>query len=779
MRWIKLQVIILFVFLCAHAHGFNSKKEWQTYKETNSMSVCFDQGFEKMLWDKSAWCNVTLPDIFNNNTSVTPISPVVSGNPVPCDTSGSTFSMVAETLVSLGGVGAITQILRFVNICTNGYVIAPHELLNQEYPNLNPPFTEYDIPYIFHCDPGWDPDRGVITVSDPRFGRTKGFATPSMPYCSNPMLTDAMKTKMKEWLYKVTFAVDPEYWIGVGQTSLAPGQESTSFQGFIRSYYNLDGTTGKLMLCVSTENIGGALGIGRIGEVILGCSPIAPPVDELFNCDDVYRDTRFSTFCTQQGRCKYLGTSREDLIYLSKKGLGGTFNNGFTSVEGPDGLFVKKFLESDFHITSVVVGCVQDLLIGLFSGPVNMFQQFQFNMHGMVLATLTLYLAYVAIKTLLRASNPLSRGEFVMYIVKFALVYAFAAGGAWYNPLPGSASTSSSLVASIIQIPNTMANWFLTAQNVNDPLNYCRLEYGSNKENLLSERSVATPAGGIDTNGSQGLVKLSVWDLVDCKLANYLTFGACDFSVGGLVSVWLIGACLFAFPMGIALAIIMIIYVAMLFYTVMRIAQIFILSLFAVTILVFVSPIFLLFWLFDYTKSIFDGWASMLLGYILYPALLFAFLALMLATFDSVFYGFHDPITAVSQYGTQCQGKESIFCVIYNHLNTHYSTIPNLCKLPFGSMASALIDSYTIPFIGKFYYTTPETIGVLMTAMVKIMLLAALFKFFMETMIGTLAAILGVIDLQDYAKGANFIKDVIKIAMKAGKVAASTASKGK
>ena len=68
MRWIKLQVIILFVFLCAHAHGFNSKKEWQTYKETNSMSVCFDQGFEKMLWDKSAWCNVTLPDIFNNNT---------------------------------------------------------------------------------------------------------------------------------------------------------------------------------------------------------------------------------------------------------------------------------------------------------------------------------------------------------------------------------------------------------------------------------------------------------------------------------------------------------------------------------------------------------------------------------------------------------------------------------------------------------------------------------------------------------------------------------------
>ena len=34
MRWIKLQVIILFVFLCAHAHGFNSKKEWQTYKET-------------------------------------------------------------------------------------------------------------------------------------------------------------------------------------------------------------------------------------------------------------------------------------------------------------------------------------------------------------------------------------------------------------------------------------------------------------------------------------------------------------------------------------------------------------------------------------------------------------------------------------------------------------------------------------------------------------------------------------------------------------------------
>ena len=334
MRWIKLQISVLLILLCAHAHGFNSRAEWSTYKKSNKFSVCFDQGYEKLLYDKSAWCNVTLPDIFNNNTSVTPISPTVSGNPVPCNTTGSIGSMVAETLMSLGGVGTITQILRFVNVCLNGYVIAPYELLNDQFPNPNPDlkFTEYDIPYIFHCDPSWDPTTNSnVTVSDPKFGRTYGFAPPSMPYCANPMLTQDMKDYMKTVFSTVNFAVEGQYYFGVSQTSLKAGKEA-AVGDFYRSYYNLDDTTGKLMLCVSTENIGGALGIGRVGEVILGCSSIAPPTDELFNCDDLYRDTRFSSFCQQQGRCKYLGTSREDLIYLASQGLGASFNAGFTSV---------------------------------------------------------------------------------------------------------------------------------------------------------------------------------------------------------------------------------------------------------------------------------------------------------------------------------------------------------------------------------------------------------------------------------------------------------------
>lgn len=767
MKIIKLQLILFLIILCSHAHGFNSRQEWREYKETNSMSVCFDQGIEKILWDKSSWCNTNLPDIFNNNTTIA--FGTVPG--VSCNAMGSTTSMVVETLSSFGPIGAVTDILKFINICTNGYVLAPHEIMNDAFPNLNTQFTEYDIPYMFHCDPSWDPTTNTtITVDNPRYGRTKGFAPPSMPYCSNPNLTDIMKSYMKNYLYRVGYIVDDQYYYGEPKTFLSAGQEGV-YNDYYRAYYNLNDTTGKLELCVSTENLGGISLVKMLGEVILGCTSIAPVPDELFDCDDVYRDTRFSSFCTQQGRCHYLGTSRNDLSYFAKYGLSGAVNSNAPNVPGPDGLYVKKFLQSDFHVTSVIIGCVQDLLIGLFSGPVNMFQQFQFNLKGMVLATLTLYLALAAIKTLLRASNPLSRGEFVMYIVKFALVYAFAAGGGWYNTLPSSSPTSQSLVASMIQIPNTIANWFMTAQNVNDPMNYCQLNY--NNQNILSERDVATPSNGFDTYGFSGTVKLSVWDLVDCKLANYLSFGSCDFSVGGLVSVWLIGACLFAFPNGIILAIIMLIYVVSLFFTVFRIAQIFILSLFAITILVFVSPIFMLFWLFDYTKSIFEGWAAMLLGYILYPALLFAFLALMIATFDSVFYGFNTPIDDISKLKDMCKDSTSVFCTMYNHLYAIYNTIPNLCSLPFGGIVDALLDSYTVPFIAKFYYTTPEAINALLLPMVKIMALAMLFKFFMHTMISTLASILGVIDLQTYAKGANFIKDVVKIATKVASKAAS------
>jgi type IV secretion system protein VirB6 len=218
------------------------------------------------------------------------------------------------------------------------------------------------------------------------------------------------------------------------------------------------------------------------------------------------------------------------------------------------------------------------------------------------------------------------------------------------------------------------------------------------------------------------------------------------------MGVWIIGAAFFGGLNGFLLSIVSIIYCCMLLEVLFKFAHIFILSMFVLTILVLVSPIMVCFGLFNYTKSICSKWMSMILGYVLYPSLLFAFIALMLATFDSVYYGDlklkSGQNAAFPEVVLACQNVDTIFCLTYKSLTN------DPCKTP-GEIVYTFSEIKRFALFGRFTLFRSAFIGPYLDAMLELMLFAFLFYLFMGSVTSFVAILTGVPDLSGMAAGAG------------------------
>ena len=140
----------------------------------------------------------------------------------------------------------------------------------------------------------------------------------------------------------------------------------------------------------------------------------------------------------------------------------------------------------------------------------------------------------------------------------------------------------------------------------------------------------------------------------------------------------------------------------------------------------------------------------MILGYVLYPSLLFAFIALMLATFDSVYYGdlklASGQNAAFPEIVAACQKVESIFCLTYKSLSD------DPCQTP-----RAIIETFTnqekFAVFGTFTLFISSFVGPYLDAMLELMLFAFLFYLFMGSVTSFVAILTGVQDLSGMAAG--------------------------
>ncbi|SCV61937.1 TrbL/VirB6 plasmid conjugal transfer protein [Anaplasma phagocytophilum] len=276
---------------------------------------------------------------------------------------------------------------------------------------------------------------------------------------------------------------------------------------------------------------------------------------------------------------------------------------------------------SIFPITSVVVGCIVDSLKNLLDPPADctgraramnsvnpgFLKVAQEKLKKTVMAALILALVLFSIKAVLGGVQ--SAGELYMTVIKFALVIYFTQGDAM-----------------------SLAYEYLT-----------KLSIG------LSD--IVLRAAGGDTgicdfqasDYSPQYLYLMPWDRLDCRMMFYLgsqlTGGT---GTGILLTVLLTAGLLIPAILINAKVIICLVAffaVIMLVLTIIWTVYVFLLSLIALTVLTIISPLMIPMSLFQATKGFFDGWTRQLMTYSLYPVILFAFLSLMFAVFDNLYFG--------------------------------------------------------------------------------------------------------------------------------------------
>ena len=547
---------------------------------------------------------------------------------------------------------------------------------------------------------------------------------------------------------------------------------------------------GYLQLCAVTLN--------TVLPVIVGCTYVPPPEEKLTIPPEIQK-------FTSDTRCNYFLTGRQDL-----NNLGQWLEANTTSRDGGVTTYnsVALFLQSDMHLTSSVVGCLEDILVKVFVMPKDPTNSFlgmvQKNMRQLVFVILTLYICLVGIKIMSSPQVP-QMSEWVMYILKFALVVYFSVGDVWFQ---GSSITnggkSSGLYVTLLETISYVSDIFLQTTTSTDMSGMCYYDAG-NGQNLLSEMKYTAHANPptFDPSGPSNYVKMTVWDLLDCKLINYLNFGSCKYSISGMMGLWFIGGAFWSGFEGLLLMLLTAVYIISLFAIIFKFVHVVILSMFSITILVMVAPIMVSFALFDFTKQTFQSWMKNLIGYALAPGILFAFIALMLATFDSIFYGFDQG--KIADLANQCQqnpdanryacaqvqsnsvvaacdGVTSVFCSL---VSTNSSVLAKggtaatvnqgTCQLLNGTIISNTTESFSIPLLGTFTVLKSVAISAFLPAITKMALFAILFYFFSQSVIPFVSAIVGIQGLGDGAMGdikASTIAGAIKTVASSGTSAA-------
>lgn len=813
MRYLRLFIIFFFLIFLnrQEAYSFDSMIDYENKTRDGSswfwhIDNCFSSGKAVFQLSVGDFNNVSIPHYLKENNYMDQSSRAGWSELATIGRAILYMAMLLDfspaSIFALIAIGI--EYIIMLDICTNAYIIAPHEYANialgykcdptksngnvkfVQGSNSLPPLTAVDVPFFYHCDPKYDPDTGVeLASSDPdykeKLDNTYGYMQEASPYCTNQygklvgpgakgisgngFPGDAPKdlkklssghvlvyhTSIWERLFgKNGDWTDAFSWIIYGFadqhdactfqkggtlfdiTGSSASQGSFDFIG----YYRFNSDIGRVQLCVATPY--------TLFPVKIGCTYVPPPVSLV----DV------PNLNVGEGtRCEYFSNGRTDLkslgLYINKEGsLSDEYGNKKS---------VSNFLMSEMHVTSTTVGCILDLLERVFINPNSesgFFTEIKKNLKKIVLAAITLYLCLTGIK-IMNSGGALKRSDYLMFAIKLALVVYFTLGNAWFAI--DEKGKKVGIYYGIIDGSQQIASYFMGAQNMSDPLGHCRFQYGN--EQLLSQRDISATGGIVATSGSNSVVKMTVWDLIDCRLINYLNMGTCNYSFAGLIAIWSITALILVSGIGFVLCIAMFIYTYMLLKIIFKFTHIFILSMFSITILVAVSPIMITFALFDFTKGIYETWFKMLFGYIIYPGLHFAFIALMLATFDNIYFGDLKMDPESPSIFQQCKDKgssESPICAIANNVSSN-STVDNsmkdMCDMDIGHIVKGLYETTDLWILGTFTKMSSSVVDALFLTMLKLALMAFLFFMLMNTISTFFAYLTGVESVAGLAKG--------------------------
>ncbi len=130
--------------------------------------------------------------------------------------------------------------------------------------------------------------------------------------------------------------------------------------------------------------------------------------------------------------------------------------------------------------------------------------------------------------------------------------------------------------------------------------------------------------------------QFTVWDKIDCMFINMLGIGV---GVGSPIALpALMALLIFTGGIGLVIFLIVVLFIITLLLAVLRSVKIYLMSVIVITFLICISPLIIPLVLFEQTKPYFMNWVKTLANYMIIPIFLVAFLSMMIAAFDAVFF---------------------------------------------------------------------------------------------------------------------------------------------
>ncbi|WPX97706.1 type IV secretion system protein [Candidatus Fokinia crypta] len=767
--------------------------------------------------------------------------------------------------LALLGVGGL--VLEICNICANYYVNIPSDLANfavgakcrrdsstKKYSFFSTSgdalFSAFDVPFLYQCKCGLHLLSMIrsktLTQNE---ASTMYGCMDGMPQCMNPVLR-----RLPE---KITALLQPVMLVSGGTANFAlpqiivvrnvnipiwdlkarkkrntnipcpsPEQSQEGDKTIILTYDQINNaykTQDKVSAYFSMAHGRVTLRAVKMAgyglpPIIIGETTVSPPIEApniSESLETFLKDTICMTFLTGRLDLNSLGVGMQE---------SGNSTNSANSV--------AMFLSSDFHILSTVVGCIQTILVKIFVNPTNPKESFlaivQEQFTNAFLVVMVLYIIFVGFNLLVHPEH-LTKGQAFGYLARLVVAWYFGVGSVWFY-MPYNSITDADgrqgvgLYEVILNVMNGIANMFMQSVELTDPMQWCtrtldngRNLLGPNRIDIKSDvtgingDTIVTPSSGqvlyptpVPYPGNGQYVYLSVWDFIDCSLAILMSFGSCQYSLLQMLVFIFVSAGLLAGINGFILSIVTLMYLVFLLQVTFKFTHMFILSMLTITILILLMPIWCAFYLFEPTRDIGQHATKLIIGYTLYPGVLFALIALFMTCMNSIFYGVSpSQIKAQMQTATTANGSEllldvdslctgitSVFCAMHKvsqsdnaqnadsvvksdsgaiNILQNCATPPSRAVAPFVTTAQIFVFTFTL--------MKREAVGQLLTPMFNMMLMAMLFYYFSDSMITFVEGLTGVASLRDVAVGDIKAQQTIGAFKSMGKPVGNTESK--
>ncbi|MDG1437077.1 MAG: type IV secretion system protein [Rickettsiaceae bacterium] len=259
------------------------------------------------------------------------------------------------------------------------------------------------------------------------------------------------------------------------------------------------------------------------------------------------------------------------------------------------------------------------------------FSSFQSSMKNTVLAALMLYVMFYGFKLVMNIEYA-ELNKIAIFIVKFIFVLYFAIGIGSKTLEDGTKVPQNGMTEMALPILVDMTNLFA---------------------------DIVFSAGGsqglcmFDVNKyDKGYSFYRIWDAIDCRVGYYMgmqiLYNASAVSSNSNAPKTLeqgAGFALFivlaGFVMGGQILIVMfgIVFAVMFISVVIYFITTYLICMITLYVMAYISPIFIPMVLFERTKSYFDAWLRTVISCTLQPAVIGAFIALLLTMYDSAIYG--------------------------------------------------------------------------------------------------------------------------------------------